>query len=88
MEANGFRFWIANQFMDCRSIEPPLFGRRWRQLLFFLLQIVTRMDGQADLLGEPMVQVDHFASHRAKRHRRRADVCREVFLTGRTLDFW
>ena len=45
------------------------------------------MSRQTDLLGEPLVQVDHFAAHRAKGHRRCLDIGWEVFPAGRTLDF-
>ena len=69
------------------SIESVFFRRRGSLGLLLLFGVIAGMNRQSDFFGEPMVQVDHFAAHRAKRHRGSLDICREELPAGRALDF-
>jgi len=69
------------------SIESVFFRRRGSLGLILLFGVIAGMNRQSDFFGEPMVQVDHFAAHRAKRHRGSLDIGREEFAASRALDF-
>lgn len=69
------------------SIETVFFRRRGSLGLILLFGVIAGMNRQSDFLGEPMVQVDQFATHRAKRHRGSLDICRKELPASRALDF-